>query len=111
MANQLCRMAKQTWKWLGHNYDQLPEKIIFLKLCKPLTAKGSACSQVMGTPHVAFLSCRDSGTMKTMNMRLKTVIMVARSTTCSCPLVLERSMMYVPRAGLMTRLAAKVAET
>ncbi len=84
---------------------------IFHRTPQPLTAKGSACSQLMGTPHVAFLSCSDSGTMKMMNMRLKTVIRVARITTCMCPWVLERSMMYVPRAGLITRLAANVADT
>ena len=49
--------------------------------------------------------------MKMMNMRLKMVIRVARITTCMCPCVLERSIMYVPRAGLITRLAAKVADT
>ena len=75
------------------------------------TAKGSACSQVMGAPHEALrdFSGSDSGTMKTMKTRLKMVIMVARRITCACPWVW--SSIHVPRAGLITRLAAKVADT
>ena len=46
-----------------------------------LTAKGSACSQLMEVPHVDFLSCSDSGTIKMMNRRLKRVIMVAMIMT------------------------------
>ena len=47
------------------------------------TAKGSACSQVMGDPHEAFLdrSGSDSGTMNMMKKRLKVVIIVASRMT------------------------------
>ena len=77
-----------------------------------LTAKGLACSQVMGVPQDVFLAAsdRDSGIRKTMNMRLKAVIMVAMMMTSVSPFD-ELVSSQVPRAGLTTRLAAKVADT
>ena len=66
----------------------------------------------MEEPQEAFLeaSGKDSGTMNIMNIRLNAVIIVAKMMTWTWPLVKLESR-YVPRAGLMTKLAAKVADT
>ena len=76
-----------------------------------LTANGSACSQLICEPHEAILddSGRDSGTMNKMKARLKAVMSVARMMTSTSPLL--RVSIHVPSAGLITRLAANVAET
>ena len=75
-----------------------------------LTAKGSACSQEMGKPQELslILSGSDSGTTKNTKAMSATAITVATSTTRLSPYWADR---YSPIAGLMTRLAAKVADT
>ena len=92
---------------LSRHYDIYSSHIF----CKTLTAKGSACSQLISSPHEAFLLLRLSGTMKMMNIMLNTAIMVAIRTTWVSPWTGLESIMYVPSAGLITRLAANVAET
>ncbi len=75
-----------------------------------LTAKGSACSQDMGAPQVLslILSGRDSGTASRMKQMSARAINVATRTTRLSPYQADR---YAPMAGLVTRLAAKVADT
>lgn len=75
-----------------------------------LTAKGSACSQDMGDPQVLslILSGRDSGTASRMKQMSARAISVATRTTRLSPYQADR---YAPMAGLVTRLAAKVADT
>ena len=75
-----------------------------------LTAKGSACSQEMGAPHEAGLifSGRDSGTATRMKHMSSRAMAVARITTSVSPYACDR---YAPMAGLVTRLAANVADT
>lgn len=75
-----------------------------------LTAKGSACSQEMGKPQDVrrILSGSDSGTTKNTKAMSATAITVATRTTRLSPYCADR---YAPMAGLVTRLAAKVAET
>lgn len=75
-----------------------------------LTAKGSACSQEIGAPQVLslILSGRDSGTARRMKQMSARAISVATRTTRLSPYQADR---YAPMAGLVTRLAAKVADT
>ena len=75
------------------------------------TANGSACSHDITEPQEYFRdpSGSDSGTMYTIKNKLKIVIRVASSTTWFSPPVNEQ--IQVPRAGLITRLAANVPET
>ena len=58
-------------------------KSMILEMMAALTAKGSACSQVMADPHVAFLAAsgRDSGRTSTMKRMLNIVMSVASMTT------------------------------
>lgn len=81
-----------------------------LKYIETLTAKGSACSQEMGKPHddSLILSGRDSGTTSRTNRISATAMMVASRTTRLSPYWTDRN---APIAGLVTKLAAKVAET
>lgn len=75
-----------------------------------LTVKGSACSQDMGAPQVLslILSGRDSGTASRMKQMSARAMRVASRTTRLSPYQADR---YAPMAGLVTRLAAKVADT
>lgn len=75
-----------------------------------LTVKGSACSQEIGAPQVLslILSGRDSGTASRMKQMSARAISVATRTTRLSPYQADR---YAPMAGLVTRLAANVADT
>ena len=79
---------------------------------RDLTAKGSACSQLIEEPHEDFLtaSCNDSGTQNMIKATLRMDIPAARRITSLSPPALY-SMMKLPRLGLITRLAANVADT
>lgn len=77
---------------------------------KQLTAKGSACSQDIGAPQDdgRTFSGKDSGTATRIIKTSSKAIAVATATTRFSPYVF---IMYAPRAGLMTKLAANVADT
>lgn len=64
----------------------------------------------MGAPQVLslILSGRDSGTASRMKQMSARAISVATRTTRLSPYQADR---YAPMAGLVTRLAAKVADT
>lgn len=64
----------------------------------------------MGAPQVfsLILSGRDSGTASRMKQMSASAISVATRTTRLSPYQADR---YAPMAGLVTRLAAKVADT
>lgn len=64
----------------------------------------------MGAPQVLglILSGRDSGTARRMKQMSARAISVASRTTRLSPYQADR---YAPMAGLVTRLAAKVADT
>lgn len=64
----------------------------------------------MGAPHEAGLifSGRDSGTATRMKQMSSRAMAVARITTSVSPYACDR---YAPMAGLVTRLAANVADT
>ncbi len=75
-----------------------------------LTAKGSACSHEIGAPQDAGLifSGSDSGTATRIKQMSSIAMAEARTTTRLSPYTWLR---YAPMAGLITRLAANVAET
>lgn len=75
-----------------------------------LTAKGSACSHDIRAPHEGGLifSGRDSGTASSMKQISTTATTVATNTTKLSPYKLDRC---APIAGLVTKLAANVADT
>lgn len=75
-----------------------------------LTANGSACSQEIGKPKDDNLifSGRDSGTTSRTKRISSTATMVARRTTTLSPYQTDKN---APMAGLVTKLAANVAET
>ena len=78
-----------------------------------LTEDGSACSHVMDFPHILLRvpSRSDSGTIKMIKRRFMMEIPVARETTLNMPVLGYSSKINVPRAGLITRLAANMADT
>jgi len=87
-------------------------KILYF-ITNKLTAKGSACSHVIEFPQVLLRvpSLSDSGTMNIMNSRFMIAMPVAKETTLNMPVLGYCSRINVPRAGLITRLAANMAET
>jgi len=78
-----------------------------------LTENGSACSHVIELPQVLLRvpSRNDSGTIKTIKRRFMAAIPVAKETTMNMPVLGYSSKINVPRAGLITRLAANMADT
>jgi len=74
------------------------------------TEKGSTLSQEMGAPHDVgrTFSGRDSGINTSIKSISSNAMAVASHTT---KLSLYRFPRYAPMAGLVTRLAAKVADT
>ena len=78
-----------------------------------LTENGSACSQVMELPHMLLRvpSRSDSGTMNIIKTRFMIAMPVARETTLNMPVLGYSSSINVPRAGLITKLAANMADT
>ena len=75
-----------------------------------LTPNGSAFSQERWEPQLVGLifSGSDSGMATMMKSRSRTAMAVARATTRLSPYTLPR---WAPIAGLVTRLAANVADT
>ena len=73
----------------------------------PRAAKGSACSHDIGTGGRAF-SGRLSGTATRMKKTSRMAMAVARATTTFSPYVV---IVNAPIAGLITMLAANVADT
>lgn len=73
----------------------------------PNAANGSACSQDMGTGGRAF-SGKLSGTATSINKTSSIAMAVANATAKFSPYAV---MVHAPKAGLITMLAANVAET
>ena len=79
-------------------------------ISRELTAKGSTLSQEIGDPQDEGLtfSGSDSGTTTSINKTSNKAIAEASHITKLSLYILPR---YAPRAGLVTRLAANVADT